>query len=442
MSIQQAYPENTNRTNLQTAADVHWHGRWLLLARVVWIAMAVLVLVLIVVSIPAEFKYLQDVCTNPGCNGPQYLPEQARELKNLGLSLNFYAGYMVMVELAFFFVWFAVAAAIFSRKFDERMPWFVSFTLLVYGATFPDLLQSLVQQHPLWFLPANLVEFLGVICIVLLFYLFPNGRLVPRWTRFLAMLWIPLSLLVVLKSFYLPYYVLLGVGIGAQIYRYVRVSNPVQKQQTKWALYGFTVAIMGFLLLNGLALASYIVPIISPLQQNPIQPFIIQPAYYLFVLLIPLSIGFAILHYRLWDIDVLINRTLVYGLLTASLALIYFGLIFVLQFLLSGLVKQSSVSIVVSTLTIAALFQPLRRRIQGIIDRRFYRSKYDATRTLAAFSATLRNEVDLDQLREHLIGVVQETMEPEHVSLWLRKPQKDEKRSNQVQVSNSHDQYR
>ena len=416
------------------------HGLWLLVARVVWVVMAVLVLVLIVVSIPAEFKFLQMVCTDPGCSGPQLLPEQARELKNLGLSLNIYAAYCIIVELAFFIVWYAVAVVIFYRKSDERMPWFVSFTLLMYGATFPDLLQSLVQQHPLWFLPAKLVEFLGVTCIVLLFFLFPNGRFVPRWTRFLAMLWIPLSLLVVFKSFYLPYYVLLGVGIGVQLYRYVHVSNQIQKQQTKWVLFGFAVAIGGFLVLVGVAIANSILHFSWLVQQNPIEPFIIQTAFYLFLVLIPLSIGFAILHYRLWDIDVLINRTLVYGLLTATLALVYFGLVFVLQFLLRGLVNQNGISIVVSTLAIAALFQPLRRRIQGIIDRRFYRRKYDATRTLGAFSATLRNEVELDQLSKHLLEVVQETMEPEHVSLWLRKPQKDEKRINQVQVSNSHDQ--
>jgi hypothetical protein len=111
----------------------------------------------------------------------------------------------------------------------------------------------------------------------------------------------------------------------------------------------------------------------------------------------------------------------VYASLTALLALIYFGLIFGLQFLFQGVVHQNNnVAIVVSTLIIAALFQPLRHRIQAIIDRRFYRRKYDAARTLAAFSATLRSEVELHQLHEHLLAVVEETMQPAHVSLWLR----------------------
>jgi hypothetical protein len=144
-----------------------------------------------------------------------------------------------------------------------------------------------------------------------------------------------------------------------------------------------------------------------------------------FVLLIPLSIGVAVLRSRLFDIDVIINRTLVYGSLTAALAVVYFSGVVVLQQLFRALSGgESQLAIVASTLAIAALFQPLRRRVQAFIDRRFYRNKYDAARTLAEFSSKLRDETDLGTLSEDLVGVVRETMQPEYVSLWLR-PQSD-----------------
>ena len=127
------------------------------------------------------------------------------------------------------------------------------------------------------------------------------------------------------------------------------------------------------------------------------------------------------LRFRLWDIDILINRTLVYGSLTAILALIYIGLIITIQFLMRGLFNQTNeIALVCSTLAIAALFQPLRRRIQVGIDRRFYRPRYDAARILKAFNATLRHEVDLNTLTEQLTAVVEESMQPTHISLWLR----------------------
>src|SRR5260370_4677536 len=140
-----------------------------------------------------------------------------------------------------------------------------------------------------------------------------------------------------------------------------------------------------------------------------------------FPVLIPLSIGFALLRYRLWDIDIIIKRPLLYGPLTGTLVVVYAGSFLILQALLSGFTSGNAVALVVSTLAIAALFQPIRRRIQTIIDRRFYRRKYDAARALAAFSARLRGETGLNQRSEQLVAVVQETMQPTFVSLWLQR---------------------
>jgi hypothetical protein len=147
--------------------------------------------------------------------------------------------------------------------------------------------------------------------------------------------------------------------------------------------------------------------------------FALDILLYSFVSLIPLSIGIAILRHRLYDIDVIINRTLVYGMLTVTLALVYVGCVVLLQRLFTPLTGSSELAIVASTLAIAALFNPLRRRIQNFIDKRFYRRKYDVAKVLAAFGATMRDETDLDALTAEMLRVVDETMQPEFVGIWL-----------------------
>jgi hypothetical protein len=202
-----------------------------------------------------------------------------------------------------------------------------------------------------------------------------------------------------------------------QVYRFVRVSTPVQRQQTKWVVFGFSVALAGFM---GAVFLYEFVPAIG--RSGPLGEMVGETIVYGFLLLIPLSIGVAILRSRLYDIDVLINRTLVYGSVTALLVAVYVGCVaFFLQYAFRAFTGgDSQLAVVASTLAIAALFNPLRRRIQAFIDRRFYRSKYDAAKTLETFSARLRDETDLDRLGDELVSVVWQTMQPEHVSLWLR----------------------
>ncbi len=191
----------------------------------------------------------------------------------------------------------------------------------------------------------------------------------------------------------------------------LRRAVGVERQQIKWFAYSAAIFAIGVVL------------IVIPLAIDT-PPWYEWAATAIFAAISPaiaISIGIAILRYRLYDIDVLINRTLVYGSLTVTLVALYFGGIVVLQrffVLLTG--QQSTLAVVASTLLIAALFTPLRRRIQGFIDRRFYRRKYDAAKTLEAFSAKLRDETDLDALNDDLVDVLRETMQPAHVSLWLR----------------------
>ena len=138
---------------------------------------------------------------------------------------------------------------------------------------------------------------------------------------------------------------------------------------------------------------------------------------------VPIAEGIAVLKYRLYEIDLIINRTLVYGALTVSLGLVYFGSVVLLQYLFRALTGQESqLAVVASTLAIAALFNPLRRRVQAFVDRRFYRRKYDAVQIMASFGARLRDETDLESLGDGLVGMVRETMQPAYVSLWMRPP--------------------
>ncbi len=213
--------------------------------------------------------------------------------------------------------------------------------------------------------------------------------------------------------------VCLVAAIFVLIWNYRASRNAVSRQKIRWIMFATLVSGGGSIFVWHLPNILLGHPIIS------------TNALGLLALPYPLALAIAIVRHRLFDIDLLINRTLVYGTVTTTLSFIYVGLVFALQSLthaLTGEAGDNPLVVVCSTLVIAALFNPLRRRMQAIIDRRFYRRKYDAAKTLAAFSSTLRQEVDLDQLREHLVTVVQETMQPAYVSLWLRPPEPARKR--------------
>jgi hypothetical protein len=278
---------------------------------------------------------------------------------------------------------------------------------------------------------------LGSVLLVVL--LFPDSRLPSRGWRWFAWLSVLLVLMGALLCALSPGPISVGLGpirnplgveslpsfikvvervvntllFAAVISLFVRLrrARELERQQIKWFVYSTALTICGGILTYPVSEA------IGSLWLKWIGfvPFIVG------VMAIPISMGIAILRYRLYDIDLLINRTLVYALLTAILAALYFGGIVLSQrffVILTG--QRSTLAVVASTLLIAALFNPLRRRIQSFVDRRFYRSKYDARKTLEAFSSQLRNESDLEALNNELVGVVRETMQPAHVSLWLR----------------------
>jgi hypothetical protein len=203
----------------------------------------------------------------------------------------------------------------------------------------------------------------------------------------------------------------LGLIAAASLLARLRGSKGVERQQVKWFTYAVAV----------LATSATLAYVVSEPMGVVWLEWVSSVLVVVGIVGLPVAVGMAIMRYHLYNIDFIINRTLVYGSLTAVLAVLYFGSIVVLQLLFRALTGEGSQLVVVaSTLAIAALFNPLRNRIQGFIDRRFYRRKYDAAKTLAAFSVKLRDETHLDALRDDLVGVVRETMQPAHVSLWLR----------------------
>jgi hypothetical protein len=407
------------------------------LARGLWILFALSNLISLPFGIQAY--YTQTLATG------RSVPTVARALTQLHLTAAQEALSLTVIYVLASVMFLVIGMVIFWRLWgtaNELVGLFASFIFITIGTTGISGVFTGFSGPTNPFL--QIVLFIsgssfGVLwpCLGGFLLTFPNGRFAPRWSWLLILLWIgQLAFFLVasrgvfgdaaISLLALVVFLTWGSTLGIQVYRYVRVYTYSERQQTKWLIFGVT---LGLLLNGALALIGNFLPGGS----GP------DSLYLLLVfnlgglvtdLLIAFSVGIALLRYQLWNIDIIINRTLVYGTLTGILALLYVGLVLGLQSLvhvITGQVSQSPIVIVASTLIIAALFQPLRRRIQNIIDRRFYRRKYDAAKVVTAFSATLRQEVDLDQLRAHLLEVVQETMQPSHVSLWLRPPAQDGK---------------
>jgi hypothetical protein len=403
--------------------------RWLPLLRGLWLLSALALMALFVAGIGFRYRELSVACAEPcvtlALTGVEVEILQAEA----GMSLPLYAAIVLATELYLAFVFCALAALIFWRRSDTWPGLVVSFTFLFLGCVFfVDQVRALARVHPEVSRLSDLLTLASIVLFILLFFIFPDGRFAPRWTRHLALTVCTVvvadivleltdvqaasaSLLAVAVAM-----VSAVVGIGAQIHRYRRVSTPTQRQQTKWVTVGFvSLIVMAWLWAWFIEL--------FPLPPGPqrIAFNLTLPVQYLLISLFPFSIVLSILRYRLWDIDVIIRKTLAYSVLTVLLALLFFGSVILLQRLFEAVTgQQSQIAIVLSTLAIAAIFSPLRNRIQAAIDRRFYRKKYDAQQVLAQFAITARDETDMNALAAELARVVQETMEPEAVRVWLR----------------------
>ena len=402
------------------APDTRLRGRRLILARVVWVTVVSLIVALFLARLPAYYTAIQTVCTGAVCGSAQPTPDSAQVLQKLGLSVSAYAAFTLALTIALAFVCFTLGAVIFWRKSDDWMALLGALAVVASVALNNNVFA--MDMSSAWGWLAMVLFVLGTGMSLLFLSLFA-GRFVTRWARWLLLCW-PVAAFVYFMFMYSPFYTLvwlaaLGLLFIAQVYRYRTAASPLQRQQTKWLLFGGSVAVI---IAVGLTVLPYLFPSLG--QAGSFYQLVTATAYIVILFIVPLCVGLAILRYRLWDIDIIIHRTLVYSTLTFMLAAVYAVSVFTLESLLGGLplIRGNQLAIFASTLLIGLLFKPLHDRTRAQIDRRFYRRKYDAVRTLAAFSATIRDEVDLNQLCAKLTAVVEETMQPAHVSLWLCSP--------------------
>jgi hypothetical protein len=413
----------------EDTARREWSTRWL---RALWLALVGLTLAGSVAGVVVRARELQVVCLEGeaacAASPARPTPADAAGLAAEGLTLRAFAALQVG-KLAFFgSLWIAVGAVVFARRGHDPMGLLTAFFLMTWLSGVDGIQDALVRAYPGLFVPHLLVRQLVSASFPLFMALFPNGRWAPRWTRWVlpavVAQAVPATVINVAFRESIPANVLLlvsgvatfGFLLVGQVVRYSRFSTATERMQTRWVVAGVAACLVVVV-----GLFAVMVPLDVP--RLSLGYFIGELVYQTAFAFIPLSIGLSILRYRLWDIDVIIRRTLVYSALTAVLGLAYLGSVLVLQGVFQAVTGegQNALVVVLSTLGIAALFGPLRARVQRAIDRRFYRQKYNAAQTLAGFAASARDETDLERLSGRLVGVVEETMQPASVGLWLRK---------------------
>jgi hypothetical protein len=420
-------------TNLSLDSNIP--TRWLPLVRAIWLLVALLLITSFIVGVPLFNQELSQPCSAENC--PPYTMTTTEEelLVEWGFSLEFYAGYISGTEIFLVLIFTLPAVLIFWRKSADWIGVLASMAFLFIGfVVMAEEIRAVSREYPALFTVNEILTSIGVLLFMMIFYLFPDGRFSPRWLGY----FVAVSSIIILLPPFLPgdgprsasgNMIVTAVGIGnvvvgflSQLYRYRRVSNAVQRQQTKWVLLGFS----GFF-----ATAMFWTIFAEFSSLPPGRPKLLFGFTALLQAIglgfFPISVVIAMMRYRLWDVDLIVRRTLVYAILTGSLLLVYFGSVVVVQTAvntLTGQEQSSQLTIALSTLLIAALFNPLRRRVQAFIDRRFYRRSYNAQQVLAQFAATARDQVAMEQLTQSIHQSIEEALQPATVSIWLHQNRK------------------
>jgi hypothetical protein len=406
----------------------HTLSRWFSAARLLILGQTLATVIPTVWHLPAAYQNLLHFTPSLAAFQDWNENQLQAAVKASGMAPGALASLMFAASLLCLVSFWGVAILLAWRKSDS---WFGLLTIYILAGTAPGfsfLGSNVGGSAPGFFaMYRNISVALIWPTFSVLLYLFPDGRLLPRWTRWLA----PLPYLVFFSSYLIDpksiipslmewLFILYMVGgIASQAYRYRRVSSFAQRQQTKWVVFALGILVVSLVITQAVLLLD---PGLSIGKLSRFW-FDLLGNYLLGVVvaaLIPLSIGISILRYRLWDIDLIIRRTLLYAVLSGLLGLVYFGSVVLIRQVLGGLTGNSSAALILSTLLIAALFNPLRLQLQVVIDQRFYRPKYDASRVLDEFAAAARSLVELEALTVQLAAVVTAAVQPQGLNLWLR----------------------
>jgi len=414
VNVQHASKEAAARSKSRKEPQARLRHAWLLAALVACVAIALLSLIRFAVAVPSYYAQLGN-------------PSEAVQtgLAQLGISAGSYAIFRVVLAVLVVLVYYIVAGAILWRRSDSRVALFVSLFLTTFGVNAAFLLSDLAGATPEEGWLFKIPEYTGWVCLSLFFYLFPDGRFTPRWTRplavLIAVLQVPLTFIpdsplsreagwdLLLQVLFLGIW---GSGLFAQIYRYRRVSDRVQRQQSKWVVFGAAATVTG-------TMAAVLPGMISPSLASAGSPYTLTVAAVGAVplLLIPLTIGIAILRHQLWDIDIIINRTLVYGALTASVAGLY---IVVVGYL--GAVFSTSGNLVISLIAaslVAVLFQPLRERLQRSVNRLMYGERDEPYAVLSRLGRRPEASLEPEAVLPTLVEDIARALRLPHVGIWL-----------------------
>jgi hypothetical protein len=381
------------------SAGTRLAGRRLLIARGIWAVVVAALVGVYLLLLPACVAQLRTVCGRAPCALVQPSPASAQTLQTMGFSVDAYAALTISLIIISSTICFMISGIIVWRKSDDWMALVVALGVVALGT---ELVPYLVQTgRSAWQLLALVTNALDFAVLFLVFALFPGGRFVPRWTRWLNVWWGAATVALVVTysltgellftAYTLVWLLVLSSVVGAQVYRYRMVSRPHERAQTRWVVFGGIVAV-------AVVITVFTPMFLVPALARPGSFYLLAsaPIYALPIILFSICLAIAVLRHQLYDIDVIIRRTLIYTVVTGTLVTIYVLCEILLQAGFQAVTGQeSALAVVGSTLVIATLFQPVRSRIQATIDRRFYRSKYDATRTVAAFGRMVRNDVDL-----------------------------------------------